>query len=127
MPAVGGESLAALLQKRTLDLDTPKERSLAGALAELATRYKAKYKEELPVFISVQLLPSSTAPKSKPKALPTIPGIEPPESRKLDPADARLGGRLHNVPLIEVLHYYAGLSNTAFTVRGDAILFNKPK
>ena len=124
---IGGESLAALLQKRTLDLDTPREPSLAGALSELATRYKAKYNEELRVFISVQLLPGSTAPKPKPKTLPAIPGIEHPEPLTFDPADARPGGRPYKVPIVEALRYYAGLSNTTFTVRDDTILFHRRK
>ncbi|WP_348544295.1 hypothetical protein [Chthoniobacter sp.] len=93
----------------------------------MAVRYKAKYGDELPVFISVDLLPTANDPKPKTEPPPIIPGTDPPERLKSDPSEARLEIPLSNVPLVEILHFYAGLSNAALTIRGDVILFHKPK
>jgi hypothetical protein len=123
----GGETLDTLLQKRALDVDFPKETTLPSALSELAARYKAKYNAELPVFISVALLPDPSASRLTPATVPTIPGTDLPGAIALSPPETRLGGRLHNAPLTEILRYYANHFRVNITIRGDFILFHSSK
>jgi hypothetical protein len=127
----GGEPLKDLPQGRTLDIQPSNESTLAGAFSELNERYRAKYGEGLPMFISLELL----APKAKPAnvAPAQTPGLPVPGAPggKAVPLPngpiTRIGGRLYNVPMLDVVKYYTNMFDVAYTVGPDVILIQKVK
>jgi hypothetical protein len=114
--AVYGETLEQKLAKRELTLALRPGQSLAEALAALSADYRAKYREPLNIFVSVDL--AHPAPPQKGR-------VVPPPNLELDSGRTNSGPL--RAPVIELLRYCGNLTNARITIQGDFVLFHSPE
>jgi hypothetical protein len=122
LDAVATARLKESIQSRTLDVGSNADVRGPALLSALAVDYKRKYGEALPIFISKDLAEKLASESKKATETKGVPGLDPSVPAPSEPI-VRIGGKLHNVPIADILRYYANGLDCDVEIRNGMILF----